>query len=479
MPVDKSHSQYSASILRWARGRDVIEGEDQIKDCREKYVPRLSSQNDDEYHAYIRRGLFFNASARTLQGLSGMVFRQDPVITVPDDLKPFLKDADMGGCEFYSYAKMTLEEVLTVGRGGSLVDWNQAAGRAQATYYAAESIINWEVGRVKEKIALQLLVLAEVITIASDGKDGDYTSLEEVQYRVFRLLNEMLVVEVWKEKKPNKANQKTKEFVLESTSSPLRRGKPLDFIPFVFHNTKNHGASIDRPPLDDLFIANVSHFQLNVEFRHGLHYTGLPTAWVAGFEKNTIFTIGSSIAWVASDPTAKAGFLEFTGQGLGAYTTEMEKVEHQMAILGARMLEKTPTHAVSPESLKLRAVGENASLTDVAGACSVSLSKVLKLASWWLGQAAHPEDIDDKEISIELNTEFAPTKLAAPEIIALVKAWQAGGMSKETLVENFQQGGLLVGTRTVEEEIAMIDAAPPPVLPSAAPKDVSKGGVVK
>ena len=37
----------------------------------------------DDYHAYLQRALFFNACARTIEALAGMIFRSEPVIRAP------------------------------------------------------------------------------------------------------------------------------------------------------------------------------------------------------------------------------------------------------------------------------------------------------------------------------------------------------------------------------------------------------------
>ena len=64
----------------WQRIRDVLAGDSAIKRAGAKYVPRLDSQTDDEFRAYVERGFFYNATARTLSGYVGMIFWRDPVL---------------------------------------------------------------------------------------------------------------------------------------------------------------------------------------------------------------------------------------------------------------------------------------------------------------------------------------------------------------------------------------------------------------
>ena len=131
MPVNSTHADYDENLDAWLRIRDVLAGDRAIKRAGEKYVARLDSQTDDEFRAYVERGFFYNATARTVSGYIGMIFRRDPVLQLPDSsasLRPaldtFIHDADMMGTTLDSYARNVITEVVSVGRAGTLVDWD-------------------------------------------------------------------------------------------------------------------------------------------------------------------------------------------------------------------------------------------------------------------------------------------------------------------------------------------------------------------
>ena len=104
------------------------------------------------------------------------------------------------------------------------------------------------------------------------------------------------------------------EWEMVETRIPLRLGKPLPLIPFVFHGPRHSLPDVDELPLADIIAVNLDHYRLDADYKHGLHFTALPTAWVSGFDKGASLRIGSSTAWVSETPGATAGFLEFTGQ---------------------------------------------------------------------------------------------------------------------------------------------------------------------
>jgi hypothetical protein len=93
MAVDTKNSEYHEYYEQWERCEDASEGQDEIHKEGIKYLPRLSGQNDAEYYAYKQRALYYNATARTIDGLSGMLFlkpevrQQKPLIKVALKLK--------------------------------------------------------------------------------------------------------------------------------------------------------------------------------------------------------------------------------------------------------------------------------------------------------------------------------------------------------------------------------------------------------
>jgi hypothetical protein len=371
MPVDSTHPDYDANVSAWLRARDVFAGEDAVKAAGERYLPKLDSQSSEEYNAYRARASFFNATARTADGFVGLIFRRDPTFKLPDGsagvgraLAAFAEDADMLGTSLCAYAKNVVTEVVGVGRAGTLVDWeDQVEQRAYAVLYSAEQILNWRTDRVNGRNVLTLLVLREVgekpVSAGDEFKPGAVEQL-----RVLRLVpggdtGWFYQVEIWQqaEKKALAGGHRKRgkaEWVKVETRVPLRLGKPLPLIPFVFHGPRHSLPVVDKLPLADIIAVNLDHYRLNADYKHGLHFTALPTAWVSGFDKTSNLRIGSSTAWVAETPGATAGFLEFTGQGLTTFERAMDRDERLMAILGSRMLEAPKRVGETAEAIELR-----------------------------------------------------------------------------------------------------------------------------
>ena len=490
MPVNSTHLEYDANILAWQRARDVFGGEDAVKAAGEKYLPRLDSQDDKEYLAYKNRASFFNASARTADGYVGLIFRRDPNFKLPEAnngitaaLTAFVEDADMLGTPLSAFTKKLVTEIINVGRAGTLIDWNEdAEKRAYAVAYSAEDIINWHTERVNGRNVLTLVVLKETSKTAVSEADPYEPEIVQ-QLRVLKLVPSQsksdqtkadwsYQVEIWQflpdGQSPNgNRSRAKKKWKQTDTITPLRLGKPLPLIPFVFHGPRHSLPDVDKIPLEDIIAVNLDHYRLNADYKHGMHFTALPTAWVSGFDKNSSLRIGSSTAWVAEAPGATAGYLEFHGQGLSTFERAMDRDEQLMAVLGTRMLESRKRVGETAAAIELRQSGENSILNTISLSISSSLTHVLRWVYWWNSTETIPDAIGPDLVLATLNTDFSITGMSALEITALVAAWQAGAISQATMLDLFRAGEVIAPGRTNDEEIKLLATQKPPTAPVA------------
>ena len=484
MPANSTHPDYDASLPGWLRARDVIAGEDAVKAGNIKYLPRLDSQSENEYLGYKSRACFFNATSRTADGFLGLLFRRDPEVKMPDRhagvggaLRVFTDDVDLMGTSLFTFCKGVVSEVLAVGRSGTLIDW-QADGesRAYVVRYAAEDILNWQTQRINGRNVVTMIALRELVE--RPDKNDPFFAKQTETIRVLKL--DLLpdgetryVVEVWQVLADDhraktqsswmgnfwsgqKVGQSKSNWTLVESRVPLRLGKPLPLIPFVFHGSRNALPDVDKMPLADIIYVNLDHYRLDADYKHGLHFTALPTAWVSGFDKTAELRIGSSTAWVTDQVGAVAGFLEFKGHGLSTFENAQNRDERLMAVLGSRMLEDTKRVGETAQAIELRQAGENSVLMTLAISLSDSISQVLRWVYWWNSTEQFPEDVSESLVLLQINTDFTAKGLTSLELTAIVGAWQAGAISRETMFDLFRKGEVLPTGRTDIEEKHLI-----------------------
>ncbi|MBI5385006.1 MAG: DUF4055 domain-containing protein [Verrucomicrobia bacterium] len=490
--MNSTHPEFEASLASWLQARDVLAGEPAVKAAAARYLPRLDSQTDAEFAAYVERASFFNATARTADGYLGLIFRRSPFLKIPSGqsgvgqaMSDFTHDADMLGTSLENYAKNVVNEVISLGRVGTLIDWEgDIEHRAFATLYPAESILNWRVERVNGRNVPTLIVLQEQVEDPSSfGPDEDFFASKKIeQFRVLKLVSGGEVsrqrsairreyqcqVEIWR-RVEKKSGQKEPEWQVVETRTPLRRGKPLPLLPFVFHGPRHSLPAVDKMPLSDIIAVNLDHYRLNADYKHGIHYTALPTAWLSGFEDDEDRRIGSQTAWSTQTPGATAGFLEFKGQGLGTFEKALDRDERQMSVLGSRLLAEQKRVGETADALEIRQSGENSILGNIATSVSGSLTQVLRWAYWWNSTEEIPDAVPESEVILTLNTDYSTKGLASDEVIAVLKAWEARAISTDTLHELFRRGGVVPDGRSNQEEKALIAQSQPP-MPEAMTK---------
>lgn len=451
--VTTEHSDLFEYKEMWERMRDHLSGSDAIKRGGTKYLPMLGDPNkasdQADYESYKMRAVYYEATKRTRDAMLGALLMKPPQYNnFPEKFMGQLKRVTMDGFSMETFIRNVLSELIGVSRAGVLLD--RGTGPNDPLYfvqYMAEDIRNWRFERVNDEIHLTLLVLHETVNEA----DGRFDTEERSRYRVLELIDGVYIQTVF-EGARNDKNEVV--YTEQEPVVPTNKGVPLDYIPFVFFTPLGDVPTLVEPVLTPIATINNSHYMTSADLEHGRHFTGLPTAWVAGFDPETELKIGSQIAWVSSDPSARAGFLEFTGQGLRTLEVALAEKQEQMATMGARMLRPPKTGVEAAETARIYQSAESSSLGHLAGIAGECFTKLIGYWLEWQGS-------DPTDVSIDLNTDYIDTRLDSASLTAIVAAWMNGAISRETLFYNLQQGELIPDGVDFEEEAGRIEMEGP------------------
>ena len=470
MSVKDEHPDYVNMLDRWTKCRDAAEGQEAVHKAGTHYLPILSGQTPIQYAAYKLRTPFYNATWRTVSGLKGMLFRKQPKVVVPAVMSDMLQDISLTGETLYVFSQECIQDILTVGRIGIFVDYPivntkavTAADAALQKYrpslkrYSAENIINWKRVVINNTVVTSRVVLKEIVSTEL----VEFALLVKTQYRVLDLVNVTsdtgVVSAIYRvrlfEIDPEGADLQIGEDVI-----PMIGGAPLNFIPFYFFGVDDASPDVQPPPLINLVDINLAHYRVTADYEHGCHFTGLPTPVITGYvaeKEQAAFGIGSTTAWVFPRPDAKAFYLEFTGQGLKALESNLNRKEQQMAILGARMLDSSTsaTGAVSAATAAMNATGEQSILATIAHTMSMGLEQALNTFAKFTGS---PETV-----TYRMNRDFFPIAMDALTLTALVASWQNGAIDYTTLFDNLQRAEIVDIDSTVQSVLAGMNVHAP------------------
>lgn len=451
--VNQPHPDYAAGHAQWTRCSDAFEGSDAVKGAGVKYLPVLADQKIDDYNAYKMRALFYGATERTVQGLSGAAVAKPFKVELPSAIEYMESKATADELSLQQFTKKIVVELLKVGRCGILADRMPALGDADVSgvhlgLYQAHQILNWRLDPATGK--LDRVVLEECFYDA-DPLD-EYKQVERKQWRELRLVNKVYSQILWR-KAVDTQGREIDEAFDGTVIAITKRGQALDEIPFSIANAGGVGTAINKPPLLSMVDVNLSHYRNSADLEHGRHFTGLPTPWVSGvtLKPGDKLQIGSATAWVFKDAGAQCGYLEFTGQGLATLEKALETKEKMMAVLGARLLDNQKAVAEAEGTLRIRNMSDTFTLAGVNIAAADALCAVLDFAAHWEGVEESAETL------IEPNTSFTDTTLSAQDLTALLGAFNAGAISLETFLWNLERGERLPPGIDAESEAAKIE----------------------
>lgn len=420
-PVMNCCSVYTKQRARWGICRETIEGEDVVKAQGEKYLPMASGKDCEgrklRYEAFKMRTPYVNFVGGAHGIMHAMIFRRTPTVRVEDAFKQsgLLENVDGRGRSLYQFASDSVDDLLKTGFGAWLLDAPMAARgmskydaerngiRPYITYYPAESVINWYYDNSTGIKRLKLAVIKEDVSTYTD----EFTAETECRYRVLHLNDEGHYEQVVYTPVYEKNSKEIVDMAVEVVPVTVN-GKPIDYIPLVLLPHENP----DKPPLFDLAMLNVHHYQLSADYTNGVHMTTVPTGYITGYTEkedgDDDITLGGDAFLTEENSDARFGVLSFSGEGLEHCEKAIDKVESQIAGIFMKNIAPDKKTSETAESAYVHRSGENARLATFARNVSEKLSQVIQWYEEWNGY--------DGVVEIHLNYDYETMSLD-PNII--------------------------------------------------------------
>jgi hypothetical protein len=441
--VSTPHPDFTAADPAWCRIRDVLAGSDSVKAAG--YLPCLAGHDNrpDLAAAYAQRAVFVGFAARTIDALTGAIFRKEGGVKVPKRYEPRLANLNNQGDQLYNFAKKVVREVISYGRFGLLVDVStEGAGTGPLDFipyvsgYSAQSITNWRTRIVGGRPVLDQVILSE-----RREEPQEFGSVLKPFWRVLEIDQDGL----YKCRIIEKHND---EWITVQEVYPTDyRNRKLDYIPFVFISPVDLSPNIAKSPILDLVDVNISHYRTSADLEQGRYYTSQPTPVILGVPEDNQgayarMTIGSGSVWLMPPSVSDVRMLEYTGDGLGSLERALDQKERYMSQLGARLLAEPKRTAEAAETVRLKNTAETSSLVSIARTSADGIRTAIEMSSKWAG-------IEGK-IEFELNQDFVDATMDPQMLAELIRAWQGGAMPLDDLFWNLQRGEMVKPGSTFE-----------------------------
>lgn len=438
--------------------RAVYGGTKTMREAGREFLPLHPHELEEDYRRRLNRAVLFNAYKRTVQSLTGMIYRKAPqLVDAPPEFEAQAENVDNAGRDLATFASDLTTAAIRDGHSWLMVDMPTAdptiANRADEL--AAGRRPYWLQIDKADAINVQYEIQAgrPVLTVfafeeSTSEPDGEFGERERDRVRVLR----PGTWELW-ERMTGDENDSRWQQIAEGTTS-------LDVIPVVWVPTQRVDHFESEPALLDLAYENVEHYQVRSDHRHALMFASNPMPVFFGLEDLGGIQWGSNRALAIPDPESKAMLLESSGASLESSRQELKDIEARMAALGLQMLVRETRAAETAEAKLLDKSESDSALAKIAAQIENALNEAL----WLHARYSNAQDLG----RIELNDDYRAMEMS-PQLLGELRAQVREGMlSLDELWALMQRGELLTDTFDPDLERERIDESltlPPPMPP--------------
>lgn len=452
---------YNNWRMIWMAIRHAMIGEVEIKRHGHVYLPQPDGMDEQQYAAYLDRGVFYNMVYRTVTGLTGAIFRRDPrVLNAGPRLEQMMPRISKDGLSLSIFAKVIAQEMLSVGRYGVLVDKSTSEGPNVRPYlagYTCENILDWSTIEIDGRDEFDYILLREFDTDrrlfifeGTEAKANPNYGLLYFNYRILRLVwNEELERHAYQQEFYSSPGEDADLSGTPQVFTPMVFGRPLERIPFRFFNATTNLPDVEKPPILDILTLNLSHYKTYAQLEHGRFYTANPVYYVSGGQEEDEYHIGPSVVWQIGT-NEKAGLIEFNGQGLKSLENALETKETQVASLGGRLIGDSNTAGQSDNQIKIKDRNEQSLLLNVSTVINENFTFLLRVMADWVNEG------ETSELVFRTNQDFLLDQAAAREFRAITMMYEAGILPIEVIYEYFLKAEIIPEYVTKEKFLELL-----------------------
>ena len=429
---NSTHKGMSKSL---ALTKTLLGGTTAMREAREAYLPKNPAEDVDFYNTRLARTVLFNGFKKTQGVLAGKVFAKGIQFT-EDLVTPFdewLKNVDLEGNSINQFGYEFFKRGLAFGVDYVLVDTPKPVPRddGQALNAAEEKTQNIRpylvpvlaenlIGFRSESInGIQVLVQIRIreSVMVSDPLD-EFAETKVDQIRVI----DIGMVRIYRK---DAGGEKWVLF-----DEWLTTFKVIPLVPFYADRTSFMEAT---SPLMDLAHLNVDHWQKSSDLSNILHLIQVPILVATGVAEDQSIKVGPNTLVKFKDDSATLSFVEPTGNGTQLGIASLERIEEQMAVMGASMLVDKP----GDQTATAKAINEGGSNSDLAAIAKNfedTLNTTFALMLVVMGTT------DDSSLpQAQMNTDYGVAGNGAITTDELLKIRMAGEISHETFIARLNE----------------------------------------
>lgn len=417
------------------------------RDLKAKYLPQEDGEPNQAYEGRLKRSTYAPIYRDSIKAYAGLLSRFQ-LIDAPQSLEDAISNIDLQGESLHSFWNKCDEKALRDGGVYVMVDMTpddneqnffderNSGRRPYLLMIERKDVINWSVTYENGREKIAHVTIRQIRQKSVPGTFG--VELDPV-YHVVR----PGLVETYRLEKNGRkwAQIKEREVV---TSLPV--------VPIVWYGATVSRFSQGEIPLNGLAELSVQHFQMRSDLHELIHKCAMPVPVRTGAKtgpdgRPLPLILGPNTAVDLDTEGGKFEFAEPSGRSLERHQAEIAHVEELMDRSGLNFLYGVNIKTATEASLRAAQVASQVSSL-VRNKIS-SFNMVMRL---W---AAYNGELDQitRESGLAINDSLINKPLGASDVAQLVNLYTQGLISKKTVLDELQRGGVLDPDLKVPEEI--------------------------
>lgn len=386
--ISTPNLDYNDMLEAWDINDALMGGTLEMRRQGENYLPKWPNEDEDAYKKRLSVATLLPVYEESIKQNIGRIFAEPTVLSeeTPEKIREYAENIDMEGSRLDVWAQQFFSLAFQYGVAHALVDYprtdmneirtkadeNAAGGRSYVTMLNPRQVIGWKSKVEKGKVVLTDLRIKEVIII--DGDDFGQKKVEQIRHIMPRR------VEIYRRSEGTNGES---VWMLHESWNTSR-----DDIPLVTLYTKKTGFMRGTPPLLNLGLLNIKHWQSQSEQDNILHVARVPLLVAYGLDRNEELTVGASTATIFEDRTKNGlEYVEHSGAAIESGETSLEKLENQMRHAGAKLLRAENTSTKSVDQTNEERMQEHSPLYTMANSLEDALDNILQIMAEWSGES--------------------------------------------------------------------------------------------
>jgi hypothetical protein len=450
MAIDTVNNIFVKRMDEWSLYDSLCGGTKVMRDKGEVYLPKEPKESDEAYLSRIARSVLFNGFKSTLRTLSSRPFIK-PIKWdgLTEQEESYTENIDRRGTSLDTFSKKILMQCLKKNFAVVLTDHPVVDGETDLETQVTQDLRGYPVIIPNE-------YLIDFKIEQNEGRD------RIIEFRYFEFVEEPDPEDTWTMQIVKKIRVWTPETIFlytagDATAEGVKgTDKNTWDLEEEFPNTlgevpveilyQDRQAMFDSDNnLNDLAYLNLNHWQSSSDQQNILHVARVPILHYAGWNEESQITVGPNTMIKSTDSNSRLEFVEHGGSAIGAGSTEIDKIEDRMAVMGSDMLVRRDASKTATEKL----LNEEAETSELASLV-VQLEDMLSNIFSWISKWQEPTS-DGSEAKFTIFKDFA-INIENQDVNALLNMKNTNNITQETLLMEMKRRGILSDSLDVEAE---------------------------